>query len=448
MVRFLIRILVICIFSVPAFSPAFAQDTFVLKGGRIIDGRGGAPIVDGIIVMQADKIVAVGPIADTVIPAGARIIDTNGMTIMPGLIDIHVHFDILGHSDYGHWFGTYEDRMRSDIMPAAAKAMLMAGVTSVRDLGADVSNIFWLKEQINSGAMPGPRTFIAGPFLRKTATAFVSDNYKDTWVVENPADARKKVRRLAKMGADVIKTQDENLSEAELAAIYDESHKLGLRVASHIYSAEAIRTALKAGIGNYDTIEHIGEYEAMAYDDDIVRMIVDQKVAMAATIVARDGLRQIIENPELTDDPRWIRDLPADIYLDVRKSYRDVDLSKHPLYDKANKHRAGRMSKLRQLKDAGAIFTVSTDSGTRANPHHDAMWKEMVLLQAETGMSNMEVIVAATRTNSIVMQQQDTIGTLEAGKFADIIIVDGDPLTYLSDMRRVKHVIKGGELFH
>jgi len=445
--RFFTRFFILCIVSfLLATLGANAQDIVALKGGRIIDGRGGAPIIDGVVIMQGDKIVAVGPDSDTAIPDGARIIDTNGMTVMPGLIDIHVHFDILGHSDYGHWFGTYENRMRPDIMPSAAKAMLMAGVTAVRDLGADVSNIFWLKEQINSGALMGPRTFIAGPFLRKTATAFVSNNYKDSWVVKNPADAREKVRKLAKMGADVIKTQDENLSQSELAAIYDESHKLGLRVASHIYAAEAIRTALKAGIGEYDTIEHIGEYAAMKYDDDIVRMIVDQKVAMAATIIARDGLRQIIENPELTDDPRWVRDLPADIYLDVRKSYRATDLSKHPLYDKANTDRAGRMSKLRQLKDAGAIFTVSTDSGTRANPHHDAMWKEMVLLQVEAGMSNMEVIVAATHTNSIVMQQQDKIGTLEAGKFADIIIVDGDPLTNLAEMRRVKHVIKGGKL--
>lgn len=442
MVRFFARFLILCLFSIPVIG----QDIIALKGGRIIDGHGGEPIVDGVIIMQDDRIIAVGSEGDTPIPDGTKVIDTNGMTVMPGLIDIHVHFDILGHSDYGHWFGTYEDRMRTDIMPAAAKAMLMAGVTSARDLGADVSNIFWLKEQINSGLLPGPRTFIAGPFLRKTATAFVSDNYKDTWVVKNPGDAREKVRQLAEMGADVIKTQDENLSEAELAAIYDESHKLGLRVASHIYAADAIRTALKAGIGAYDTIEHIGEFEAMTYDDNIVHMIVDQKVAMAATIIARDGLRQIIENPELTDDPRWVRDLPTDIYADVRKSYRATDLSKHPLYDKANKDRAGRMSKLRQLKDAGAIFTVSTDSGTRANPHHDAMWKEMVLLQVEAGMSNMEVIVAATHTNSIVMQQQDTIGTLEAGKFADIIIVDGDPLANLADMRRVKHVIKGGEL--
>lgn len=442
MFRFLIGFTVAAVLAWPA-----TADITALKGGRILDGNGGAPIIDGVVLIEDEHIIAVGKESEITIPDGTTIIDTNGMTVMPGLIDIHVHFDILGHSNYDHWFSKYEDRMRSDIMPAAAKAMLMAGVTSVRDLGADVSNIFWLRDQVNTGKLPGPRTFIAGPFLRKTATAFVSDGYKDTWVIENPADAREKVRKLKAMGVDVIKTQDEALSEAELAAIYDEAHKQGLRVASHIYAAEAIRTALKAGLGAYDTIEHIGEYETTSYDDDIVQMILDQKVAMAATIIARDGLRQIIENPELTDDPRWIRDLPADLYEDVRKSYREVDLTNHPLYDKASAHRAGRMAKLRQLKESGAIFTVSTDSGTRANPHHDAMWKEMVLLQEETGMTNMEVLVAATKTNAIVMQQQDRIGTLEVGKLADIVIVDGDPLNHLADMRRIKHVIKGGEVF-
>lgn len=423
-----------------------AAEFTALSGGRIIDGNGGQPIVDGVILIKENRIVAVGPASEIVIPNDTEIIDTNGMTVMPGLIDIHVHFDIVGHSDYDYWFGHYEDRMRSDIMPAAAKAMLYAGVTTVRDLGADVSNIFWLRDQVNSGNIQGPRTYIAGPFLRKTKTSFVSENYKDTWVIENPEDAREKIRELKAMGVDVIKTQDESLSLAELTAIFDESHKLGLRVASHIYSAEGIRTALQAGMGEYDTIEHIGEYEALAYDDDIVQMIVDQKVVMAATIIARDGLRQMIENPELTDDPRWENSLPADIYSDIRRSYRDTDLSNHPLYDKANKDRVGRQAKLRQLREAGAIFAVSTDSGTRANPHHDAMWKEMVLLREETGMSNMDVLVAATKTNSRVMGIQDQIGTLEVGKLADILVIDGDPINQLADMRRIKHILKDGEL--
>lgn len=440
MLKFVVSIVLLC-----SAQMAVAEVT-ALVGGQIIDGNGGAPIYDGVVLFDGDRILAVGKESAITIPVGARVIDTNGMSVMPGLVDVHVHFDILGHSDYDRWFGTFEDRMRTDIMPSAAKAMLNAGITTVRDLGADAENIFWLKEQVNSGAIPGPRTYIAGPFLRKTATAFVSENYADTWVIENPADAREKVRRLHKMGVSVIKTQDEALSLEELRAIYDESHKLGLRVASHIYTAEGIRTALLAGLSSYDTIEHIGEYAAMAYDDDIVKMIIDQNVVMAPTIIARDGLRQIIENPELIDDARWIRDLPADLYAEVRSSYRDTDLSQHPLYEKALSDREGRQSKLRQLFAAGAIFSVSTDSGTRANPHHDAMWREMVLMQKEVGMSNMEVIVAATRTNSMVMQLQDELGTLEVGKFADIIVIDGNPLEYLADMRRVKHIIKGGEV--
>ncbi len=422
------------------------QDITAIIGGRIIDGNGGVPIHDGVILIEGGQIKAIGPEASVSIPDGAVILDADGMTVMPGLIDVHVHFDILGHADYNHWFATYENRMRSDVLPSAAKAMINAGVTSVRDLGADVSNIFWIRDQINSGQMVGPRTFIAGPFLRKTVTAFVSDTYKDTWPIESPEDAREKVRKLKGMGVDVIKTQDEALSGAELAAIYDEAHKQGLRVASHIYSAEGIKTALKAGMGPYDTIEHIGDGEASIYDNEILELITKNKVAMAPTIIALDGLAQIIENPELTDDPRWKQSLPKDIYEDVRRSYRDADLSEHPLYKRATTDRPGRMAKLRQLSDAGAIYAVSSDSGTRGNPHHDALWKEMVLLQEATGKTNMEILMAATKTNAIILNQLENLGTLEVGKYADIIMIDGDPLTYLSDMRRVKHVIKGGAL--
>lgn len=426
-----------------AFASAAAADIIAVAGGRIIDGTGTDPIIDGVVLIEGERITAVGPADEIDIPSEAEIIDANGMTVMPGLIDVHVHFDILGHADYDHWFGTYEDRMRSDILPSAAKAMLMAGVTAVRDLGSDVENIFWLRDQVNSGQIPGPRTFIAGPFLRKTATAFVSTDYLDTWVIESPEDARNKVRKLAEMGVDVIKTQDEALSRTELAAIYDEAHKHGLRVASHIYAEDAVRTALEAGLGAYDTIEHIGVNENMTYADDIVRMIVDNKVAMAPTIIALEGVDLIIKNPELTDDPRWRRDVPADLYADIRRSYREEDLSAHPIYQRANDDRAGRFSKLKDLYERGAIFAISSDSGTRGNPHHNAMWREMVLTHQVTGMAPMEVIVAATSINARIVGE-DNIGALAPGKYADIILIDGDPLHDLSDMRHVKTVIKGG----
>ena len=427
-------------------APAAAADTLAIVGGRIIDGRGGAPIVDGIVLVEDDRIRAVGREGEVRIPKDAVLIDADGMTVMPGLVDVHVHFDILGHADYDRWFGTYESRMRTDILPAAAKAMLAAGVTAVRDLGSDVDNIFWLREEVNSGRLPGPRTFIAGPFLRKTATAFVSEDYVDTWVVENAADARAKVARLDEMGVDLIKTQDEALSREELAAIYDEAHRRGLRVASHIYAEDAVRTALEAGLGPYDTIEHIGVDEKTKYADDIVRMIVDNKVAMAPTIIALEGLGLIIDNPELTDDPRWRRDVPADLYADIRRSYRETDLSKHPIQQRAEADRAGRFAKLRDLYERGALFAISSDSGTRGNPHHDAMWREMLLTHQVTGMPAMDVIVAATAVNARIVGAEKDIGTLEKGKFADIIFIDGDPLADLSDMQNVVRVIKGGRI--
>ena len=414
---------------------------------RIIDGLGGTPIESGTILIEGDRILAIGPSADVTVPAQAEIIDADGKTVMPGLIDVHVHFDILGHANYAHWFGTYEDRMRTDIMPSAAQAMLRAGVTSVRDLGADVDNIFWLRQEIEDGRIPGPRTFIAGPFLRKTPTSFVSTDYVDTWVIEDAEDARVKVRTLIDMGVDVIKTQDEALSKDELTAIYDEAHKGGVRAASHIYSAEAVETALEAGLGPYDTIEHIGVNQDRNYNENIVSLIVDNQVAMAPTIIALEGVKMIINDPELLNDENWRRDIPADdLYSDIQRSYRETDLSEHPIFLRSEADRMGRFSKLRHLHESGAIFAISSDSGTRGNPHHNAMWREMVLTEQVTGMSAMDVIVAATSVNAKVLGAQDEIGTLEPGKYADLLILEGDPLADLASMKDIAAVYKGGRL--
>lgn len=418
-----------------------------ITDARIIDGLGGAPIESGTILIEGDRILAVGATEDVMVPAQAEIIDVDGKTVMPGLIDVHVHFDILGHANYAHWFGTYEDRMRTDIMPSAAQAMLRAGVTSVRDLGADVDNIFWLREEIEEGRIPGPRTFIAGPFLRKTPTSFVSTDYVDTWVIEDAEDARVKVKTLIDMGVDVIKTQDEGLSKEELTAIYDEAHKGGVRAASHIYTAEAVETALEAGLGPYDTIEHIGVNQDRNYNQNIVSLIVDNQVAMAPTIIALEGVKMIVTDPGLLDDENWRRDIPADdLFADIQSSYRETDLSAHPIFVRSEADRMGRFSKLRHLYENGAIFAISSDSGTRGNPHHNAMWREMVLTEQVTGMTPMDVIVAATAVNAMVLGAQDEIGTLEPGKYADLLILEGDPLADLASMKDIAAVYKGGRL--
>jgi len=175
------------------FTLSLHGETIVLRGGRLIDGYGGPPLENAAIVIEGNTIRAVGPEATIAVPAGARVIDTNGMTMMPGLMDMHVHLMILGHGDYDHWDRTYPSKFRDLIMPISAKQLLMAGVTTARDLGAPLEDIVAVKRRIERGEIPGPRMFVSGPFLQKSNTPL---DAKFRWIVNGPEDAREKVRTI------------------------------------------------------------------------------------------------------------------------------------------------------------------------------------------------------------------------------------------------------------
>jgi len=427
-------------------APAAAQETgpitLALVGGRLIDGYGGPPLEDSVILIRGGRIAAVGQVGRLDVPAGVRVISTEGMTVMPGLIDLHVHYDIVGHNNYGEFFPKYLPQMRTLIMPLAAKLMLHAGVTSARDLGGNPDDMLWLREQINSGKMPGPRTFVAGPFLRKSVSR-LGELRHDTWVVKDPDDARQKVRDLVKLGVDVVKTQDEAFSVEEYRAIYDEARKHRLRVATHLFTQPAIRRALQGGIGAFDTLEHIGDGPEPEFAADIVQGVVESEVGVVPTEVAVDGFRQLVLYPEFRDHPRFRESFPPELWADIRASYENIQ--QHPLYHDAVYEREGRIGKLRQLKRAGARFYLGTDSGSRGNPHHAAAWREMVQF-VEAGLSPMETILASTYGPARVLGRGNDLGTVAAGKLADIIVVDGDPLQNMAAMERVVHVVQDGKV--
>ena len=198
---------------------------------------------------------------------------------------------------------------------------------------------------------------------------------------------------------------------------------------------------------NYATIEHIGDGKDPTYDRDIVDMILAQDVVMAPTIIALEGVHKIVGDQGLLEDPRWSEFLPADIFADIKRSYTDVDLTAHPIFQRNEDDRVFRDSKLKQLSDAGAIFAVSADSGTRGNPHHNAMWREMVLTQTVTGKPSLEIIHMATQVNAKVLGMEDKLGTLSVGKLADILIIDGNPLADLSALDNPQTVIKDGIIY-
>ncbi len=427
-------------------SIASESDVLALVGGKLVDGTGSSPVVDSVILISGNRITDVGTVDELEIPQNARVIDTNGMSVLPGLIDLHMHFDILGHIDINVWLPAHKDEMRTRILPLAAAAKLNAGVTTIREVGGNPENSIWLRDQVTSGNVHGPRIVSAGPMLRKSSNIYGDGSYVDSWAIEDAAAARQAVQQVHRAGFDLIKTQDPGFSSDEFSAIYSEAHRLGKRIASHIYEANDIRRALQAGLGSYDTIEHFGVGAALRYDEDIVRMILDQNVALVPTIIFFDSSMEMGMNLESTDVPQW-RDLPDDIYQEIRESYRETDLHADTLLSReSDKMRLGRYSKIRQLYEAGAIIGVGTDSGTSSNPHHSAIWREMTLLQDKIGMQPMEVIQAATKTNAEIIGWIDKVGTIEVGKLADVIVVDGDPLRDIAELRTIRHVIKDGVL--
>lgn len=163
------KAILIAIASLFAIDSVSANDKKALVGGRLIDGLLGAPIANSVILVDGDLIEAVGTIDTLEIPAGYEVISTEGMSVLPGLWDMHVHLMINGHSDYDHWDRTYIDRFASEIMPASAEQLLLAGVTTARDLGAPLDDSINVRERINNGSIPGPRLFVSGPFIQHAA---------------------------------------------------------------------------------------------------------------------------------------------------------------------------------------------------------------------------------------------------------------------------------------
>src|SRR6188768_575392 len=165
-----------------------------LVGGTLVDGFAGPPIPNSIVLIDGDKISAVGQVGSLAVPAGAEVISTDGMTVLPGLWDMHVHTMIVGHADYDHWDKAYAPQFESVIMPAAAKQLLMAGVTSARDLGGPLEASISVRDRINTGKIPGATLYVSGPFIQH-APYPNTEAYR--WGVTGPDDGRAKVKRIA-----------------------------------------------------------------------------------------------------------------------------------------------------------------------------------------------------------------------------------------------------------
>lgn len=225
-------------------------DKLALVGGMLLDGYEAPPIHHAAVVIEGDRITAVGPAREVQIPRDARIIDTSGRTMLPGLIDLHVHLMILGHGEYSDWWPILE-RRKQEVMAIAAKQLLMAGLTSAVDLGAPLE-ILQVRDRINGGEIPGPRLFVSGPWITRAGRQY-PDYFQRR--IDSPQQAAEETGKLIDAGVDVIKTWA-GMTEDDIRAVSRVAHQRGVRVHSHVYEPEAVWAAIRGGA---DVLQHAGQ---------------------------------------------------------------------------------------------------------------------------------------------------------------------------------------------
>lgn len=419
--------------------PAGARK-LALVGGMLLDGYEAPPIHHAAILIEGDRIVRVGPAASMTIPADYTVIDTSGRTMMPGMIELHAHLAILGHGNYGTWFPWIERNGGSEtlsrVMEISARQLLHAGITSAVDLGAPLQPSLSIKGRIERGEIPGPRMSMSGPWITRTPSVFPPD-YQIK--VDSSEQAAQAVEKLATAGVDVIKAHS-GLRREDYQAIADAAHKRQLRVHAHVYAETDVRNALETGI---DVLTHAGSAgTAPPYSTGLITDIVNRGRPVVITAAHRSWIYpDTAAFPERLQDPQLKTDLPENIYAEVQDSIKNWRALGY--FGRTDREMLFRERGVKQFVEAGAVIGMGTDSGTPLNFHTEALWRE-AKVHVDMGMAPIRVISALTRIGATILGKQRDIGTIEPGKLADVIVVNGNPLYDIVALSHVETVVKGG----
>ncbi len=419
------RLVLAALLVVPGL-PAHAQ-TVAVRAGRLIDGTGGEPQRNVVIVIEDGLITAVG--ANVRVPGNAKVIDLSDMTVLPGFIDAHTHLTgpVLGEPGWDN--ASVRETAADAALRGAlhARQTLNAGFTTVRDVGARGFADVALRDAIDAGRVPGPRMQVAAHALGITGGHCDTNGLvpeleamfgPQTGQADGPETIRRAIRYQVKFGADVIKICATGgvLSEGdsvgvqqytaqELRAVVDAAHMVQRRVAAHAHGNEGIKAAVRAGV---NSIEH-----GSILDDEAIRLMVEHGTYLVPTLMAAEAVERMVELGSLTGERA---DKATAIAPLMRRSFRAAV--------------AG-----------GVLVALGTDAGVMP---HGRNGHELTLMVEIGGMSPMQAILAGTRNAADLLGWSNQVGTIEPGRYADLVGVEGNPLDDIRALEDVAFVMKGG----
>jgi imidazolonepropionase-like amidohydrolase len=409
-----------------------ANKTIVLKAARLFDGKSNSLVTPGIVVVSGGKIVVAGTSAQ--IPAGAEVIDLGDATLLPGFIDAHTHLTMMYTTDYKQ---AALDGLRKTIpemtldATANAKVTLMAGFTTVRDVGSAHYMDVGLRNAIRNGVVPGPRMLVSVHAIGTTgghcdetgwrSGALGNETGPEEGVANGADQIRYAVRLAHKYGADIIKTcasggvlsmaddvDTPQLTQEELNALIDEAHALKRKVAAHAHGAEAAKRAVRAGV---DSIEH-GSF----LDDEALDMMKQRGTYYVPTLMAVQGL---------------IEQIQAGMYIPpaIKVKAEAAIAAIHATFKKA--------------VTKGLKIGLGTDAAVYPHGRNAEEFHQMV----DLGMKPIDALKAGTSADADLLGMADKVGTLEAGKLADVVAVPGNPVENIRQTEHVLFVMKEGTIY-
>jgi imidazolonepropionase-like amidohydrolase len=425
----------------PAQVPARAAK-LALVGGMLIDGYEVPPLHHAAVLIEGNRIVWVGRAAEAKIPPDARVIDTTGRVMMPGLWEMHAHLDLIGHGNYSRWFPWMrENKLTQTVMEISAKQFINAGITGAVDLGSPAEESVRVKQRIERGEIPGPRLWISGPMMQLNREALAG-----VGKIETPADAARTAEALVAAGVDVLKMQEGGFGLEHYKAVVAVAKKHGKQTQAHVYFPEAVKAALDARI---DILQHVGSGGTPPYPPELMKEIVDRGIPVCPTAAHRVSVfPATVAFPERLQDPQLREDFGPKIYEEVQNSFKDWHRLPYfqsliGIGDTPRQIFFGERGSIEQWITSGAVVVMGTDSGTPLNLNTEALWREIKLF-VDYGMSPLRAISASTRISARAMGRGSDLGTIEPGKLADVIVVQGNPLYDIQSLANVEVVVKDG----